>query len=356
MSKKNNIEQRYEITNKTLGLSIVIVVVAVLLYICCLIIQSICEQSQGLENNNEYMLFWANIASDVLLAVISVFGATIVSTILIDVKSKNTLHNEIIADEILTSKDLYGYLEDDTKKEINKYLESQLYYKDNKILTLMGENIREKICTFLEQEYYYSYYSAIVNCKIKDGNFYKSIKKTMRLKSYKDKCSLQELELVRNVCNGDDGISKIIDGSVSVKIDNKNIESEEITIDYQQAEDGIERQSGYNKKTIYRLKRPLEIYSNKETKVEVQYDLCISGKDNFMGIRLPVASKETHFQFHLSSENNEHNKYKVVPCGFGFDNNASDTPNVVDDNYNVNMSFNEWIFPKDGWVVVVQEK
>lgn len=348
--KNRNIEEKYSIANKTLILSVAILVFGLLLYLACLIIE--CEiEAIG----NEKYFYLIKIFKDILLIVVSVFGTSVISTFLIDVKSKNQMHKEIISDEVLNAETYYNCMSDSKKKEISNYLESMLYFNGNKILTSMDEELKNKIRLFKNQEYFFSSYTAIINCTIDGDKIIKKINKTMFVRSYDDNYNLKDFELARNVCDSENGKYGIDESTLSVSIEDITLDKNSYCRRDDEKEDSIEKKSGYTNKVVYRLKEPLELYSTKDKKVVVEYDTSVSIKDVFSGIRLPVACKNTNFQFHLNSTNNEHERYKLVPCGFGFNNTGSDTPNNIGDHYNVNIQFNEWIFPNDGWIVVIQE-
>lgn len=345
-------DKKFLISRKTKIWSVIIFCCGLLLYVACLFIEYLIEYRPIMMS--EEISIAVKVFRDITLVLLSIFGAGFISALLIEVKNYNKLHKEIITDEVLMSMDYYDNLNVCSKKLISNYLDKSLYFNGKQPLVEMNESIKEKISGFQDTQYFYSSYSAIMNCKIEDDRFIKSITKTLNICSFDDECDLRKIELANHVYANDTEESGIVENSFKLKINGKN--SDEYKCDTIEPDDSMEKKSGYNAKTVYWLSRSVHLSSRQPTKIEITYDTCVPLKDNFSGIRLPAASQDTNFQFHLYSDNNEHKKYKVVSCGFGFADTASETLNNMNDPYNVNLHFNEWIFPKDGWVIVIQEK
>ncbi len=93
-------------------------------------------------------------------------ATSIAGVLLIDVKSKNYIHKEIVQNDILLSTDYYESLTSKNKLAISEHLDSILFFKRNDTLAEMSSGLKRKISNFAQQNYYFSSYSAIINCKI----------------------------------------------------------------------------------------------------------------------------------------------------------------------------------------------
>lgn len=358
MKSDQKIETKYVVPKSSLVVVAIALILSLVIYIGCLIIEYQTETllSQGVIIN-EFRINLIRVAKDFTLIIISVAVTSIAGVLLVDVKSKNSIHKEIIQSDILLATDFYDTLTYNNKIEISKHLDSDLYFRKNNTLAEISSGLKDKVGLFSQQKYYFSSYSAIINCTIGSGKIIKKITKTMYLCSYDDTCILKDVELAKNICIDEDekGFG-IIEETFELEINDKRQGKKAYRQAYEVPPDNIEKKSGYNKKVVYLLNQSLVLKSSTPVKIKISYESIVDIKDNFYSIRLPVASKHADFQFNLSSNNNEHKDYKLVSCGFGFADTAGDTPNDLGDQHHVNLTFKEWIFPKDGWVVVIQKK
>lgn len=356
LAKKKVLENlKFEINKRVGCLAFFVFVLCIFFYFACLAIKFFLENDQELPfGNPDRMFFFISIFCDVLLAVLSVLCASIAGSFLIEVRSKNRLHKEILADEILTATDYYDHMPVERKREICKHIEASTLFNGNENLSDISETVKNKIIELKKDQYFFSSYSAIMTCNVQDDKFVRKVSKTMYLNSYKEKYKLKGLELAKNIYNNDNGNSGIRRETFVLKIN--DIKRNDFEVIKGDVEDDIARKSGYTKKTVYKLKKPLKLSSNTWTKVEIEYEVVVDRKDTLFVVRLPVASKFTEFQFGLTSENGEHKALKIVSQAFGFVNDASSTHNSSMDPEYINMKFTEWVFPQDGWVVEIQEK
>lgn len=345
-------KKKYFIRKKTFLFIGIIIIISVFLYLSCLIIEY--------QNNNLYgtkLIKISSIFKDFLLVFISVFITALISSVLIEVNSRNNIFYDTVRDFLQDDNFYFGMSEDDQKMFSNN-LDSRLFFDNNKVLSEMCQSVKENLSTISDKQYYFQKHNLIIRCKIDVSNnrIIKEITDITYLRSYDKNCTLNNYPLTYYICDRSTNTNFGIDeNSFKITIDGNKLDEEQYKIINDYPKDTIEKKSGYNLKTIYELNEPLILSFNEDRKLEISYTSIVDINDTIFATRMPVPCKETFFQFNLEPPEQGNINYKLVTLGFGFINSASDSPNNVESSTNVNLAFNDWLFPEDGWIVEIQK-
>ena len=299
---------------------------------------------------------WIRVMKTASLIGVSILATSMLSVYFIEVKNRNDSYHDFIYNELLSTPSFYEKLDNATQKKILKDLEKNLYFEGDEILSEIYAEMRGKMPKFKEHFFYYDDYNVTVNCKVKDNQIQKSITKTFNLKSYDDTVTISNYPLANHVCENENQNATIFDFSAKMMNKNGVYNEIDVKIDKSQIIDAMDKKCGYNSKTTVAMKDDLVLYKDKSVKITVNYKTIVDITDKMFILTTRAPCRKSNFTFGLSSENNSHNKFKLVPCAFGFVDDAKNSHNDPDNEHMVTLTFPNWIFPKDGVVIELQEK
>lgn len=300
-----------------------------------------------------------NVGSNILLVGISILTTSIISIPMIDVRSKNSLYNTILLEDVLSSPEFYKHLPEAARLNMLHGLEKNLYFGGESIRDNMYESIRRSL-TFdkagkkLTNGIYLE--SSVYNIKCTIGKDYieKKIVKTIDVRSYKP-MRVKDFPLCRTKAPQLQGISTCELESLEIGRQPVVVDRETTHEDYEIKNDSYSMKSGYNRSREYRLKRKLSLAPDKECIIKICYNTYTPTHDVFYSCRTRYPSHKFNFTYAITGENAD--KYKLAVAAFGFVDDGKKNPNQHgDESPNIDISFHDWIFPSDGVAVAMLEK
>ena len=278
---------------------------------------------------------WIRVIKTASLVGVSILATAMLSVYFIEVKNRNDSYHDFIYNELLSSPSFYEKLDNVTQNKILKDLEKNLYFKGDEILSEIYSEIRGKMPKFKEHFFYYDDYNVTVNCKIQDNQIQKTITKTFDLKSYDDIVKIPSFPLANHVCESENQDATIYDFFAKM-IDKNGVQSDvDFRVDKSPITDAMDKKCGYNSKTTVVMKDDLELHKDKSIKITVNYKTMVDITDKMFILIARAPCRKSNFNFSLSSENNSHKKFKLVPCAFGFVDDAKNSHNDPRDDSNI---------------------
>lgn len=313
-----------------------------------------------LQDPDADMYVLMNLASNVLLVAISILSTVLFTTPLVDVTAKNALYNKILLEDVLSDPRFYNALPKDEREKMLRGLEANLHFRGSPTKENMFHSIRKKLNTYYDREEaeadqcYLESCSYNIKCEIRDGYFYKTISKTIDIRAYepiirKDflLCSTEAPLL-----EGHDSVSKIealsINGQLKVVTDCVETRSSDIR------NDAFNKKRGYTCRSAHFYKGDLHLTPDRPMKIQIDYKTYVPIYDTFYSCRTPYPCHKFKFTYMLSGECAD--KYSLSVCAFGFADDGKETPNRADENPDIEVNFDSWIFPLDGVAVSMLKK
>ena len=112
--------------------------------------------------------------------------------------------------------------------------------------------------------------------------------------------------------------------------------------------------SGYSKRIIVKYNRSLNISPDKETLIEMRNITRVPINDIAFTCRLKFPCHKFSFSYRIIGENASN--YRLNARAFGFAESGKSAPNRHDDEPEISISFDNWVFPHDGVAVTMLEK
>lgn len=284
-----------------------------------------------------------NTLKDVILVFISLILSSFLSALFIDIKNKNKMLDEWMANDIISSDKIIDSLVPESKDNLLSKLESEKYFNSNAIFSDMYSSVRN---TLIEENefYYYNRAEYIVTCDIQKEYIEKTIKKVMRIYAVEDKCVINNFPLARS-CVFDSGkyvvftLNKISLNGKAVARDNYTVNKEQI----ESGSDSLEDKCGYNSRTVVSMNK-IHLNSKSPTDIIIEYTTRVPLNDTVYTARINAPCKEFELTFSVTDSNSD---YKVVGSPFGFVDCSQNTPNTNKDDL-FRAKFKNWVFKNDG--------
>lgn len=344
---------KFKIRKKTNIYIAIITVLALIVFCVCIFLRNSVEANSS-NNDNSLKIQLLDIAANVIIVIISVLLTTIISTYVIDIKSKNNLYSELLANDVFASPEFYNALTSDNKIKMLNNLEKNIYFDGHKIKEDMYVSIRKKINTLNNKDCYLEKCNIVVNCeKYKIGNnelIKKTIIKTLYIKSFKDKIILNNFKFLSN---SHAKINKLSNINIEhIKIDDNKISSNDYSSNIINVTSTLDNKCGYTEHIEYRYNNDIIISNQSATKIEIKYITLSPITDKVYAFRLQYPCKDFSFLFSTSNDFN----CNLNSFAFGFIDNGDNSLKVDDVSNIIHVSFNDWIFPLDGISVFLNEK
>ncbi len=356
MNKRiKNFFKRYHVSRTTMWLTLGIAVLAMIVYL--VLLYCVPEES--------HTPLW-EVGVNLSLVMFSVVTSALISALLIETKSKNDLFHDIMCNEIISSPDFYSFLPEEKRLELLKGVECNLFFKNCEQKESMYNSVREKIeniftvsdetemagCFFEQCKY-------DVKCTIKDDRIEKDICKTIDLRAYEKK-TICAFPLCRNASEKNENLMPL--KVTSLKVGNKSYNEQALNdperspITYIDAKQfGVyNEKSGYSEsvKAIYNPR--ITASPNKKTIIELRYITQVPINDIASTFRLKVPCHKFSFSYKIRGE--YAGNYRVNLRAFGFAETGESSPNRHDDEPEISILFDNWIFPQDGVAVTMLKK
>lgn len=292
-----------------------------------------------------------NTLKDVILVFISLILSSFLSALFIDIKNKNKMLDEWMANDIISSDKIIDSLVSESKDNLLSKLESEKYFNSNAIFSDMYSSVRN---TLIEENefYYYNRAEYIVTCDIQKEYIEKTIKKVMRIYAVEDKCVINNFPLARS-CVFDSGkyvvftLNKISLNGKAVARDNYTVNKEQI----ESGSDSLEDKCGYNSRTVVSMNK-IHLNSKSPTDIIIEYTTRVPLNDTVYTARINAPCKEFELTFSVTDSNSD---YKVVGSPFGFVDCSQNTPNTNKDDL-FRAKFKNWVFKNDGVCINIIKK
>lgn len=339
--------EKFKIRSGTIGLVLTILIITMVAYFVCTYYLNLNNLNIVNETSKEKIVKLQTLR-DILLVIISICGTNLLLSIIVEKKSKNSLVEDIILNDVVASPEFYKQMDNNKKKKMFYALEEELFFKHN-ITHEMFKIVREKIIN-MSCDYYYESCKYIVTCNVHDNYIEKEITRKVSLKSY------EKEYIIKNFSIGNCS-SKKIEGMesyqlISFEINNQKIDLKKFVKEIENKDRcNLDEQNEYdsNKKFIYN--KPLKITNDKETTIVVKCKTRTAIDDKSSTFRVVKPCKNFSVVYSII----QHEKYRLVVDAFGFLDNADDSANNTSSS-NININFDDWIFKYDGVVVIILEK
>lgn len=333
--------RKYQINKSTTVIMIITMIICILGYLLCNLQINIKEGA----SSNEIAIY--KTIKDILLVIISVTGVNLLSSVLIEVKSKNNYLSDIITNDVIASPEFYNNMKNENKNKMYNALEQSLYFK-SEIAHEMYTGIRDKLIANLG-DYYYTECSYSVTCNIFDTYIEKQVTRKTCIRSYED-IKNQKNFLISGFS------SKKINGVEPYEINSIEINGEkikDIDIEKVQGKDkcNLDEQNDYNYSVDYIYKKNLSFEKHKDTVIIMKYVTRTSNDDKMSTFRVKCPCKK----FTLFYSIKQHEKYRLAVNAYGFLDD-SDNSNNNSSKSDITITFNDWIYKYDGVTVAIFEK
>ena len=306
-------------------------------------------------NASQYII--VNICSNILLVGISVITTSLLTIPMIEVNSKNSFYNDTILKDVLASPHFYERMSKEDRLELLKGLEANIYFENSKIRESMYQSIRNSLLKYGKDEddgkIYLEKCNYRIKCEVCGDYFKKTVLKTCELYSY-EKFKKSNFPLCATAApktkkeNGSMVTSIEINGTSREVEDCIRTEVEDIKYD------PFSKKSGYDRSITHYYTGDLVLRPDKPTKLKICYETYVPLHDTFYSCRTPYPCHEFSLVYELSGD--KASDYSLAVCAFGFSDDAKDSPNRQDDKPEIEVKFNDWIFPLDGVAVTMKKK
>lgn len=309
------------------------------------------------KNNVEHVYKEINVIDtikNVLLVIDTFLFTSFFSSLLIDIKNKNSVVSELLVDDLFVSNEFYDLMAEENKMKVLSALEKNIYFNQCNVLEDMYHYTKETIGETIDStEYYFESCKVDAQCNITNSIIEKRIIKTVRICPYKAIHNLNEYPIVscsyiENSSYIPIEIKKLHIAGNEIALNQKNIREENVDFEL-----GLESQCGYNKKKRLIYNNTINLSSKKATEIKVEYITRTPITDRVYTFRLIAPCKAFSFDFYFK-QGNEH--YTISPIAYGFVDDANETPNAAEDQSRTKVSFDNWIFPCDGVAIVIGDK
>lgn len=290
------------------------------------------------EELNKFLTF-LNVSENILLIIISIIGTTMVTAPLVEVKQKNIMYGDLIANDIFSSPEIYKHFSLDNKKKILNYLEKEIYFSNSEFNEYMYDKIRNLIC-ISDFEYYYQKCEYSITFDMHQDYLKQTFSKTLFIRSTNESSVINGLSLakaiLKEIPNQDIFIPELlIIGEQNIDI-NKNCK-----INYKKSTNQIFVKNGYDMECEWIYKKRITLCHSKDTIIRLCYTICKPLDNNTIGVRVNVPCKEFIFRAIAPSE------YKLSAHTYGLWNNMQYNQMGNLDN-EISIIFSDWIIPNNG--------
>lgn len=292
---------------------------------------------------------WLNVGEGFLMLFLSV-SATSILGLLLKINENNNIYSELITNDIFASKDFYNTLSEENREQMLNNLESRMLFNDSKTKSDMYTYIRKSLNDSLEDGYYYKSCKYDIRCTIYKDYIEKSILKTVKLLPINNAFTLKKFLVAASrhtTITGKDAFTfkgLKVDGK---SVDNKYIEKKSAPVlDF-------DKKNGYTENIEVKCTRQINLSPKNAHEISIEYITIVPISDLSYSCRLKHACKNYSFSFRLTDKTNKN--YRLQASAYGFVDDASKTPNQLDDKNSVNIEFNGWMFPSDGVSIIIKE-
>lgn len=297
---------------------------------------------------------WFLLAKDVSVIIASTFAVSLLIGLLIEKNSKEDFYTELVKDTILSST-FEDRLSDEEKDTICKNIFKSLRCQHNDALYNIYASFENRFVKeeFLKDEFYFEECEYHITCSVKEDCIEKNFIKTLKIRPYSSKCSLNNFKLgtYHNKYFGDKKSFEIksltINGNTISDADLKNRVVMNETVPNKRSL--LDAKAGYTRKIECVYNSKITLSSTTQTTISYNYITRTDLSDNYLTIRSSRPSRNFKVDFCLKN-----NDYAAQAVGFGFIDKAQKSPNS-NEIQEVNVRFDDWVLPEDGVVIMINK-
>lgn len=339
---KNEKVYKFKVNKVNWGLLLSFLLLSIFLYAICLAVENETDSTVTKET--------LDICKNTLVVIMSVLGTSLISVPLIETKNNNSLFSQMIVKDIFSSEEFIQMLKDSDQEKILSNLECSRYFNNGREKQEMFKSIREKITKISnepQQDIYYEKCDFKIRCEVFEDRIEKHITKTLFIRSFNQATKINKFHLAQEQY-GESNLTHIKNLTVKVGDDDytKNIVTSQ---DISKKSNDIK--SGYKKVLNYYIDKAITIPKKSFLEITISYVSTVDIDDLVFICRITRACKKFKFDYKVVSKTES--KYKLNCAAFGFIDDACKTPNHNDDEPEICIEFNDWIFPKDGVYVTM---
>ena len=334
MKNSNNIKvDKFFIRKNTLAIVILAILVCVALYSISLYLLTL-----DIVQSDSNTLYKVTVVRDVAVILLSIFGGSLISILLIERKNRNCDYLDDLINEVILSKDFTKNMSPSNRELLERKLTDAENDQQWEILKGIKNKLFEK-----NPKYYFSQCTIDVICTFKENYIEKSITKDLRLKSYEKDYKLENFMLLQNTNTKINGLDNL--EIEFVKINKEMLPDNALTIEETPVgkDEHVLLRNGYNTRRSFFYPQPIDLNNRKEVQVQMKYISRVDLSDHNYTSRISAHCRHYTLNFRIS--NND--KYKINGSAFGFMESAENTLNPQDAN-SLKFVFDDWIFQNDG--------
>ena len=342
LKNKSKKMPKYIIKRDSIVLMVILVIIGILSYTYCSYYINISNAKEKMEN-----VVLCSTIKDVLLVFITVCGTNLLMSVILERNSKNAFLYDVVLNDMLAVPEIYEKMSHDNQEKMCNALEKRLYFDNDvahKIYKDMWKKLQTNLC-----EYYYKLCEYDIVCDIHDNYIEKSISKKLVIRAYQGNHTIKGYKFGGFTSMLVEGMEPYV--VRQIEINGVKISNNDYSYNNQGVRKRLDNQNQYNSYIEYKYKKALNISSNEDTIVTIQYVTRTAANDRISTYR--VGQPCSNFKLRYSVKQNE--KYRLTVQAFGFLDNADDSINVPELS-NVNIEFTDWIFKHDGVVIVINDK
>ena len=283
------------------------------------------------------------VARDVSLVVFTILSTTILTTFLIEIRSKNELYKDILLNDILSNPLFYNSFGVSEKEQILRELEKELIFSDSAKMQNMYNSIKRKLSIAQNTGYYYERASFRISCTIdiQQEILVRECVHTTKIRSYADNYSIKNFVLSKW-----EGIN--IENCFALKyieLNGRLIDvANEVSVSQNNNESPL---GGFTISYIYKLISELNLSRDRDTVIEVSYITRTPLSHNVFKCQSTAPCRHFSVEAFLQQTTD----YELTAAAFGFRDSAERSPRRVN-KQEIHIEFDDWIFDRDGVVIV----
>lgn len=343
MKKKGNdvlIIQKY----KKSKIGIITMIITLVIALVCYAIILYLNQKRNISGSCAVVL---NICRDMLLAVISIVGTSLLTSVFIELNRRNVDYTELIANDIFASAEFYSNLTDENKEKMSRYLEENMYHRDP-VRSEIYQSCKEYIYSN-KMVYYYEDFNMSIDYFNRIEYSEKNIKRTMKLRSYESKIKSDKLYLFTYNLSPVDKVKNFEVLSAWIGENNDKLEiGKDIVIEKKETRTPLWEKCGYTETYDVYLNKCITLYADRDVVLYIEYVSRVSNEDMSVGFGVPVPCKKAYYNFTAP-----HN-YVVYAHPYSFMNIDNNYPNTLYRN-SISVHFDNWLLPGEGVAICVAE-
>lgn len=333
--------KKFKVSTLACVVTAVIDLALIVLYIICL---NLLESSDG------SLRSFIDIVTNILIVGISILSTSLITIPFVQIKSDNTLCEQILFGDVLASPKLFDCLPLEKKLQVLHDMESNIYFNSCVEKESMYCSIRNKINDSRSDDFdgdlFFETCEYDVECRLKDDHIIKTITKSVEIKAFQKSHSVNSYTLCTSAyTNAAESVPYLTMESLHINGSECDVEHD-ITEKEMSNSNPLNVKSGYKKFVGWDYNKRLQFSPTESTKIVITYTTDVADSDTAYSCRLSYPCKKFKFKYKLIDEQLA-NKYNINLNAFGFYDDGHKSPNTHRKS-EVKVEFDYWMFPSDG--------